>query len=132
MKSLWRLAAVAMGVVVSTGCGISEDHFYDKVRKIGCERAFECEPEDAQAQWANEDACVDAFSDAVGDARVAKLGCTYKRKKARKYLRAYKRIDCEAAASELEELEAKLEAVYECPGDSVSAADETGDTGSVL
>lgn len=120
------LGMMGAALALATGCGLAEERFYDKLGKVGCKKAFECDSEVASDTWGNEDACEAAFGEEASEARKVYRACKYRRKKARKYLRAYKKLDCSASDSDLDDLDDRWSDVYECEG---GGDGETGDTG---
>ncbi len=129
---LGRLVGVVVALAVGTGCGLSERKLYDKLGKASCEQAFECDSEAASEAWGSEEVCETAFLAEAAEAQLVYRACAYRRKKARRYLKAYKRLDCTATDEELDELDDRWSEVYDCDGGAVgdSAAESAADTGA--
>ena len=116
------LLGMAGLIVIATGCGLSEAKLYKKLGKHGCEKAFECDAEGAEAAFGTETACLSDFETEASETRKTYRACKYKRKKARKYVRKYKKVECTVSSSDADELADLWDEVYDCPG----AADDTG------
>jgi len=127
-RRLGALLAASALLAVATGCGISESKLYAKLGKHSCAKAFECDAEAAEEAWGSEEACRTAFEEEASETRKVYRACKYKRKKARKYVRAYKKIDCSVSASEADELASAWDDVYDCEGGEEGGT--AADTGS--
>ena len=111
------LAAVAagLGLALSACGGVGEDRFYRKLYKRSCKHAFECDAYTSEREYGDRKGCREAF-DAEADAAIAYYAaCDYHPRKARRYLRAIRKLECEADEAALSELDSAWEEVYDCP-----------------
>jgi len=122
-----RLGIVAACFLL-TACspfGWSEDRFYEKLGRATCEKAFECDTQEASETWFNQENCEQAFGPIALASMEAHTACKYKRTKAKKYVKLYKKLDCIVSVGEAGELEQAWNDVYECEGEATTG---TGDT----
>ena len=129
-RSLHRLGGIAVLIGLGSACspfGWSEDRFYAKLAKASCEKAFECDTQNASETWFNQDNCEDAYGPIALASMDAHAACAYRRTKAKKYVKRYRKLECTISTGEAADLEAAWDAVYDCEGED--APGETSDTG---
>ena len=133
-----RLATVALLLSAGAACspfGYSERAFYDKLGTISCEKAFECDLQSASETWHNQSNCEEAYSVQAAAWLESYSACEYSRRKAKKYVKAYKKLDCTVSWDAWAELDALWDEVYQCeggtgaPSGDTGGARHTGDTG---
>ncbi len=124
-----RLAAVALFFVTGTACspfGYGEEAFYEKLGRVSCEKAFECDLQNASETWFNQGNCEDAYNAQAAVWLDTYAACKYSRRKAKKYVKTYKRLDCIATQADWAELDQLWGEVYECSGSLGGDTSETG------
>ncbi len=130
MKTRSHLGLVAILLAVGTACspfGYGEDRFYDQLGKIGCEKAFECDLEAASETWFNQDNCEESYALQASASVDAHQACTYRRQKAKTYVKLYKELGCTVSPADMAEIEQAWSDVYEREGEVPGT---TGDTGT--
>lgn len=110
-----RLGALAVLLVGLVACsGVSEQKLYKKLYKKTCRKAFQCDRDVAEEEWGSRGECREAFEPEIEGSLEYYAACNYRPRKARKYLRKIKRLDCDASQEEITEVEDAWSEVYDC------------------